>query len=292
MKPVDTVERNKHYHCLEYDHDQEGDLYLIACGIEQCDRGVTYGPDCRDGFHLHVVMSGKGILNAGGQTVHPHFGQMFLLKDGETVSYTADQKDPWSYCWVTYGGSAARKISEDIGFTEGIYCLDSMKEAKLFYELIYRMHEKPEMNSINDLRRRGVLMEFLALALEATETKARHEERKKEYSIEQYIQQAIEFIHYNYQTITVMDVAEYVGFTRSYFWTIFKQQVGVSPQTYLMHYRLKKAEELLCTTDLPVQKISEKAGYSDPLHFSRAFKNVFGSSPIHYRNHKTEEERI
>ena len=32
MKAIDTAKRNKHYRCLEYDHDQKGDICLIACG--------------------------------------------------------------------------------------------------------------------------------------------------------------------------------------------------------------------------------------------------------------------
>ncbi|MBP3877990.1 MAG: AraC family ligand binding domain-containing protein [Lachnospiraceae bacterium] len=79
MKAVDTVKRNRHYRCLEYDHDQKGDICLIACGMERCDPGVNNGPEVRDCYHLHVVLSGTGTLKAGGKTYHPHFGQMFLL---------------------------------------------------------------------------------------------------------------------------------------------------------------------------------------------------------------------
>ena len=81
MKAKDTVKRNVHYRCLEYDHDQEGDICLVACGMERCDPGINFGPEVRDCYHLHVVLSGTGVLLAGGKEFHPHFGQMFLLKD-------------------------------------------------------------------------------------------------------------------------------------------------------------------------------------------------------------------
>lgn len=283
MKAKDTAKRNKYYHCLEYDHDQVGDICLIACGMEQCDPGVNYGPEIRDCYHLHIVLSGTGTLYAGGKTLHPHSGQMFLLKHNEMVQYTADISAPWKYCWVTYNGTEAKRLSEDIGFTDGVYCLDSAIEAKDFFELICRMHEKPEMNYINDLRRRGILLEFLALALEATETPSRKMARRYEYPTEVYVRKAVDFIHYNYATINVSDIVEYIGFTRSYFTTIFKRQVGISPQKYLLKYRLKQGCILLLSTGLDIQDIAAQIGYEDPLNFSKMFKNTYGISPTEYR---------
>ena len=158
MKAQDLAKRNRHYrclfssspsavndyddhycHCSEHQHHEYHDICLIACGIERCDPGVNFGPDLRDGYHLHAVLSGTGTLWAGGQTLHPHVGQFFLLKDNETVRYTADTKDPWRYCWVTYKGTEAWTISEQIGFTEGIYCLDSRIDTTRFYELVLKM---------------------------------------------------------------------------------------------------------------------------------------------------------
>ena len=82
MKREDKVARNIYYHCLEYDHEQLGDLYLVACGMEDADPGVITGPDLRDGFHLHVVRSGKGSLRIAGEERQIREGQMFILKDG------------------------------------------------------------------------------------------------------------------------------------------------------------------------------------------------------------------
>lgn len=120
MKPEDTLKRNKYYHCLEYDHDQTGELCLISCGLEQCDGGVCYGSDVKDYYCLHAVLSGTGVLRINGQILHPRANQLFLLKEGELAEYIADEHDPWKYCWVGFKGDEAYKMCDYIGFTDGI----------------------------------------------------------------------------------------------------------------------------------------------------------------------------
>lgn len=288
MKAIDTVKRNRHYRCLEYDHDQTGDICLVACGMERCDPGVNFGPDLRDCYHLHAVLSGTGTLYAGGGIFHPHAGQLFLLKDGEEVQYTSSVNDPWRYCWVTYNGNTAKQISEEIGFSNGVYVLDSKIDTYAFQELVEKMHEKPQMNYINDMRRRGILLEFLALAMEAAN--AEHINSRNDYSIEVYIQRAKKFIQQNYATIRVSDVIEYIGFTRSYFTSCFTRLVGISPQEYIMKCKLESSCNLLTRTDLSIQKIAARVGYENQLTFSKIFKKYYGISPLNYRNQQDAKE--
>ena len=290
MKAVDRILRNAYYRCLEYDHDQEGDLCLVACGLERCDPGIRFGPEVRDCYHLHAILSGTGTLCAGGKEFHPGTGQLFLLKDNEEVQYTASRTDPWRYCWVTFTGSGAKQISEEIGFTDGVYCMDSAVDIHQFYDLVTRMFEKPEMNYINDLRRRGILLEFLALAMEATETRARRQERRYGYSKEEFIRRAVSFMDNNYAAIRIGDVAAYIGFTRSYFTTAFKEIMGMAPQEYLIRCRMQRSCHLLEYTDLPIQEIAARVGYDDQLAFSRIFKKNVGQSPANYRKNPVHSD--
>ena len=283
MKGVDTAKRNRHYHCLEYDRDRDGDLFLISCGTERCDPGVRYGPDLRYGYHLHMVLSGKGVLRVGNRTFSPRFGQFFLLKDREVVEYAADTEDPWEYCWVTYYGTKAKQLSEEIGFTENVYCLESSADPKVFYELVLKMYEKPEMNCASDLYRCGILLEFLSLAMESVSAKTPKRLRPSDSAAKTYVDRAIQFIQYNYASIRVSDIVNYIGFSRSYFTNMFRKCTGQSPQQYLMQYRLKIACAQLKETDLPIQKIAEQVGYENQMAFSKIFKNVYGISPTEYR---------
>ena len=84
--------------------------------------------------------------------------------------------------------------------------------------------------------------------------------------------------------ISVEDIAESSGLNRSYFGKIFREAVGKSPQEFLISYRMIKAAELLKRTRYSVSQIGAAVGYPNQLHFSRAFKSVYGVSPRNWRN--------
>ena len=74
-----------------------------------------------------------------------------------------------------------------------------------------------------------------------------------------------------------------LGLNRSYFCRIFKQQLGVSPQDYIVSYRLEQAERLLTTSKLTQKEIALRVGYPDVYALSRMFKRRYGIAPGHFR---------
>ncbi|MDE6971129.1 MAG: helix-turn-helix transcriptional regulator, partial [Eubacterium sp.] len=88
----------------------------------------------------------------------------------------------------------------------------------------------------------------------------------------------------------VEEIADNCGLNRSYFSKIFKEAIGRTPQAFLLNYRMTKAAELLKLTQLSVSDISKAVGYDNPLHFSRAYKNVYGVSPREWRNENRQTD--
>ena len=63
---------------------------------------------------------------------------------------------------------------------------------------------------------------------------------------------------------------------------------GVSPNEYITVLRLKKAKEMLSTTDMSIKDISCACGFASPYYFSRVFSKSIGMSPSAYRMHTTD----
>ena len=100
---------------------------------------------------------------------------------------------------------------------------------------------------------------------------------------------AANYIQANFATAKIGDVARYVGVHRSYLTNIFKKKLGVSPQEYLLHARMKRARMLLMDSNLPIQEISHAVGYDNPLTFSKVFKCFYSISPKLYRQQNRPE---
>ena len=88
-----------------------------------------------------------------------------------------------------------------------------------------------------------------------------------------------------YSRITISDIAKNFHISRNYLYTLFKQEYGISPQDYLISYRVEMAKKLLknSRTQLSINEVATSTGFDNPLYFSRLFRNRTGMSPSEYR---------
>lgn len=292
--PISTepgIYETSKYRCLVNANMRMYALYLLLCGVESCLPGYEFHTENREGYHLHVILSGKGVLCVEGKQTALHFGQMFVTKPGEETWYRADEADPWTYCWMTYGGYRALHYTEAAGFTEGVNWLNSNVEPSHFYAVVKRVLDHPELNLASSLLHIGLLSEFLSLAIQSQYMSVPAARRETDLSADMYVDYAVNYINANYATAKISDVARYIGIHRSYLTNIFKTKMGVSPQEYLMQWRMKTASNLLLQTGLSVQEIGQRVGYDNSLTFSKVFKIYYGVSPKNYRQEKLQADK-
>lgn len=89
--------------------------------------------------------------------------------------------------------------------------------------------------------------------------------------------------HYQETELSLQDVADATGTSRTYFSRIFKDMTNERYWDYLSRYRIERAKELLRNTNLGQAEISMQVGYASEFHFSRKFKEIVGVSPNRFR---------
>ena len=85
------------------------------------------------------------------------------------------------------------------------------------------------------------------------------------------------------QTISIEALAGIVGLSKYHFARAFKQSEGLTPHDYLLQCRVRRAQELLANTDLPLSEIALASGFSDQSHCARRFRERVGVTPSSYR---------
>ncbi|WP_095090606.1 GlxA family transcriptional regulator [Mesorhizobium sophorae] len=78
-------------------------------------------------------------------------------------------------------------------------------------------------------------------------------------------------------------IAQIVSLSRRQIERLFIKHMKTTPMNYYAQVRLKKARQLLETTDMSVIEVAVACGYVSSSHFSKAFKDHFGMLPSHTR---------
>ena len=95
--------------------------------------------------------------------------------------------------------------------------------------------------------------------------------------------------HLDDPDFTIDDFAQAANMGRTIFYKKIKGITNYSPNEYLRIIRLKKATELLRSTDLNVAEVAYKVGFNDPFYFSKCFKEQFGMRPTQFREEENKK---
>lgn len=279
MSKQTTYKNIAGFRCLRNITKQTNDLYLVHCGQQQCPPGYTYDHKIPNEYHLHFVLNGKGILIINNKTYHIKKNDIFLIPKGYPVQYFADDKEPWEYVWVTFDGMMAENYLNHVHLDADNPVITSTIAVTIYIPFICNILDTNKLTYANEIRRVGYLYEILSTLIEAQNAQS----EQYDYSSETYVDYALQYIKSNYRDIKVNDIANYIGINRSYLTAIFKKKLDVSPQKYLVSYRLQKAAKLLKSTDMSITEIASEVGYVDSISFSKMFKQEYNMSPKTFR---------
>lgn len=266
---------------LETVKKQSVDLFLYYCGTEKCTPSYSFGPAVRSHYLIHYILDGQGKLEVNGKTYYLKKNQGFLIPPDTVTYYEADKDNPWTYIWIGFNG-----VKADTYLAYANLDIDNpifeYGEDNSLKEYVTQMLNLNTLSYANELELEGLLYLFMSKLARCSHKSKSNENLKM---AELYIEKSVEFIENNYSNpIKINDIANYIGLNRSYLTHIFKKNLNVSPQEFLLNFRIDKACDLLKRSSLSVGDISRSVGYSDPLTFSKIFKKVKDVSPKKYRD--------
>jgi AraC family transcriptional regulator len=98
------------------------------------------------------------------------------------------------------------------------------------------------------------------------------------------LQQAIDYIHAHLERdLSLVELAKVINISPTYFATLFKGAMGISPHQYVIQQRVQRAKEMLKKTDLAIADIALQVGFSSQSHLTQQFKRLTGMTPKQIR---------
>lgn len=82
------------------------------------------------------------------------------------------------------------------------------------------------------------------------------------------------------------------GFSHGHLCRLMDKYFNITPNAYIIELRLNHAANLLRYSQMSVNEISEKVGYTSKSHFMKIFKEKYGHTPLQYRKSIENEHLI
>lgn len=245
------------------------DIYPVQYGSHICDSGHSFGPWVRSNYLIHYVYKGCGVFRNEYGEFNVKEDEMFLIRPEELTYYRADTKNPWQYAWIEFNGSLAEGILRKMGFA---------KDKPVISDNGSCGRKIKELAQIGDLPFEAIMQKLWGIFSEISERDMGN------ISISEYIKKAESYIKINiHNKVTVSDVAKYIGIDRSHLSRLFRRDMGVSPQQYIISLKMKTAANYLKNKQISVSEAAQSVGYGDIRIFNKAFKREFGMSPSLWR---------
>ncbi len=83
--------------------------------------------------------------------------------------------------------------------------------------------------------------------------------------------------------LSIGEVARRCGVSESGLYLVFRNE-GITPVEFRQRLLCERATVLLCSTDMTVEEISDRLGFSTPSYFRRVLKKHYGKTPKQMKN--------
>lgn len=253
-------------------------LSVYNVGFQNCAPLYQWGPGIRDHYLIHYVISGKGYYIIKNKTFTLEAGDTFLVYPNTEVLYYADENHPWEYAWVGFTGSDASTILKATDFTKETPVILQAPLGDSIHRQLLHIYDARGNEFEHAVEMTGRLYTMLALYMHGASKKT------EQSTSATYVQKGIEYITANYSyNITIEDIANYVGLSRSHLFRSFESILGQSPKEYLTDFRMRQACYLLEHSNLSITAIANSIGFDNSLYFSKTFHKIKNMSPKEYR---------
>lgn len=262
------------YYYLNLTPKKESQETVVCGGREQC--APTYRID-RNSFRYHsieFVSSGLGSLTMNGKTWALRPGAIYCYGPKTPHTIVTDPEQTMLKHFVDFSGSALVELLRKTDLLAGrlLYVSRPFRIRSIFENLI--------TTGNTESRNRDALCALLLRQLILTaDDCAMDAESAFSPAWQTYLRCRQQIERYFMETASVQEAAARCHIDQAYLARLFQRFAEETPLQLLTRLKMGRAADLLSNCDRMVKEVAEEVGFSDPYHFSRVFKRVYGIPP-------------
>lgn len=223
-------------------------------------------------------------------------GESVLVAPGETmvIDFPDADEQPSQCVSLTLNPEFVQESLDNLNFN--VTKIDDSSKWNISLDEFYLLNSKALASATNNIMRiamednshKDVIADFALkeLLIRLMQTQARNLVEKNTLKNQSRIGFVADFIKKNlHQKLSVDAIAKMAYVSKSNFFKMFKQELGLSPNEFIIKERIKKAKELLSQQN-SVSETAFSTGFSDTNYFIRVFKQMEGVTPKIFQNKK------
>lgn len=255
---------------------KESLIYLQEAGASKTNKANTNARNHMNSYLFFIVEEGNGTLTYKAETFHMKKGTCAFIDCQEAYSHFSDN---WTISWIHFIGANLPEIYQKYRERNGKAVFHSKNESayRKLIEEIFQIANSDDY--IKDMAIYSKIIEVLHLIMSETVYDDVSGKNQK-YNIKE-----IKFYidaHFT-ETLSLAHLSQQFFINKFYLTRLFKENYGLTINSYILEKRITKAKELLRFSDKEIETIASECGFKDPNYFSRTFKKIEGISPKEYK---------
>lgn len=263
---------------LDLNPDPDREFAVVCGGLEYC-RDDYCVERSRFRYHgLEYIVSGQCRLRLGERRFELHAGGIFSYDNQTSHRMESSGTGELVKFFVDFTGTQVEQIL-GMPLTGGT-APRQMPNLRNMHAL-FRLLVETGKDGGSDVQETLALILNLIGRQVVKKAVAQDEYQSRAY---QTYRQCMAHLSANYRSLSSAEsLASACHLSPGHLARLFRKYGQESPYRSLLRLRMARAGELLRRRDLLIKEVADEAGYEDPYHFSRLFKQCHGVSPEKFR---------
>lgn len=280
-----------------------GYVPVIVKTIERVhDLSWSMEPNRHDFFEMVYIKKGNAVFEIAGMPADFGPNDIIIIKPRQSHKFVVRSQSSCEFIVLYFKFENRRTHEFSEASLEDFLNFVSGKDSGAFISLkvshkndiivlLNRIITERSSHEIgNEFLSQLLIMELFVLISRALKMEWENSIKAKSPKLKELIQIAVKYINNNYErNISLADISKFVFLSSSYFTRAFKEEMGISPISYLLKVRIERAKELLSDTTLRVSEIALSVGFSNQQRFNEIFRKHAKMAPLQYRKQHGRE---